>query len=79
MGDIVTEIMCGEMDKDRKRIERLETEVRTLRGALEAALRYLEGSIRDDVTAPFQPKSKGFTGEYLNDLASMRAGRALLP
>lgn len=60
-------------------IERLQKAVRTYRAGFEGALRYLAEEVYDDVRAPFAPKSKGFTPEYRNDLASMRAARAQLP
>jgi len=62
-----------------KEIERLQKESRTYRAGFEGALRYLAEEVYDDVRAPFDPKSKGFTPDYRNDLASMRAARALLP
>jgi hypothetical protein len=79
MSDVVTEIMCREMDKDRKRIERLETEARDFRQAFEAALRYLPEDIRDNVVSSFAPDAMTFNDDYKNDLATMRAARALLP
>jgi hypothetical protein len=60
-------------------IERLQKEVRVYRSGFEGALRYLAEEVYDDVRAPFDPKCKGFTPEYANDLASMRAARKLLP
>jgi hypothetical protein len=65
-------------EQGRKEIERLRNEVRTFRAGFEGALRYVPEEVYDDVRSPFDPKSKGFTPEYRNDLASMRAARALL-
>jgi|AGTN01.3.fsa_nt_gi hypothetical protein len=67
------------LDKAAREIERLRKEARAYREGFEGALRYVVEEVYDDVRAPFDPKGKGFTPEYANDLASMRAARKLLP
>jgi hypothetical protein len=65
---------CGGRAREVYDAEEVDTRIAELEKGLRAALRWLDAPVSKDVVATdLPPATAGFTGEYLNDLADMRA------